>query len=209
MADETQASRNAEGFFFLNAEDAGMALKEKKQIEYLEANLNFGNPEQVLTLYERMLRERVFKTPVGVIYLKHLQDFLLSQESIDSARVPMIPVYAPCADGPQRQERPRRAVAAPRTGEAKQDSARLRLSIFLNVLLAAAVCYGFEQQPAQYPELPYHHPQRVRVLAAGSGGAGADHTGEGTGTEDRGVGGKVAPKPVKQANNRLIFTENT
>lgn len=49
MADETQASRNAEGFFFLNAEDAGMALKEKKQIEYLEANLNFGNPEQVLT----------------------------------------------------------------------------------------------------------------------------------------------------------------
>lgn len=139
MADETQASRNAEGFFFLNAEDAGMALKEKKQIEYLEANLNFGNPEQVLTLYERMLRERVFKTPVGVIYLKHLQDFLLSQESIDSARVPMIPVYAPCANSPQRQERPRRAVAAPRTGEAKQDSARLRLSIFLNVLLAAAV----------------------------------------------------------------------
>lgn len=143
MADETQASRNAEGFFFLNAEDAGMALKEKKQIEYLEANLNFGNPEQVLTLYERMLRERVFKTPVGVIYLKHLQDFLLSQESIDSARVPMIPVYAPCADGPQRQERPRRAVAAPRTGEAKQDSARLRLSIFLNVLLAAAVIAMF------------------------------------------------------------------
>ena len=90
-----------------------------------------------------MLRERVFKTPVGVIYLKHLQDFLLSQESIDSARVPMIPVYAPCADGPQRQERPRRAVAAPRTGEAKQDSARLRLSIFLNVLLAAAVIAMF------------------------------------------------------------------
>ena len=81
MADETQASRNAEGFFFLNAEDAGMALKEKKQIEYLEANLNFGNPEQVLTLYERMLRERVFKTPVGVIYLKHLQDFLLEMNS--------------------------------------------------------------------------------------------------------------------------------
>ncbi len=209
MADETQASRNAEGFFFLNAEDAGMALKEKKQIEYLEANLNFGNPEQVLTLYERMLRERVFKTPVGVIYLKHLQDFLLSQESIDSARVPMIPVYAPCADGPQRQES--RGCAPHRGGKAGFSPAA---ALHIPECIAGGcgdrhVCYGFEQQPAQYPELPYHHPQRVRVLAAGSGGAGADHTGEGTGTEDRGVGGKVAPKPVKQANNRLIFTENT
>ncbi len=34
-------------------------------------------------------------------------------------------------------------MAAPRTGEAKQDSARLRLSIFLNVLLAAAVIAMF------------------------------------------------------------------
>ncbi len=67
MAGETQASRNAEGFFFLNAEDAGMAAKEKKQIEYLETHLDYRQPEQVLTLYERMLRERVFKTPVGVI----------------------------------------------------------------------------------------------------------------------------------------------
>lgn len=141
MAGETQASRNAEGFFFLSAEDAGMALKEKKQIEYLEANLNFHNPEQVLTLYERMLRERVFRTPVGMIYLKRLQDFLLGQEGVDPARVPMIPVYAPCTYSPQRQERPRRAAAGHE--ETKPAPARLRLSILLNVLLAAAVIAMF------------------------------------------------------------------
>lgn len=141
MADEAQASRNAEGFFFLNAEDAGMAAKEKKQIEYLETHLDFGQPEQVLTLYERMLRERVFKTPVGVIYLKHLQEFLLEQPGIDPARVPMIPVYVPCSYVPQRRARP--AHGASRPTEGASEAVGLRVSVILNVLLAAAVIAMF------------------------------------------------------------------
>ncbi len=141
MAGEAQASRNAEGFFFLNAEDAGMAAKEKKQIEYLETHLDFGQPEQVLTLYERMLRERVFKTPVGMIYLKHLQEFLLEQPGIDSARVPMIPVYAPCNYVPQRRERP--AHSGSRPTEGASGAVGLRVSVILNVLLAAAVIAMF------------------------------------------------------------------
>lgn len=140
MAGETQASRNAEGFFFLNAEDAGMAVKEKKQIEYLESHLNYRNPEQVLTLYERMLRERIFKTPVGMIYLKHLQDFLLEQSGVEPARVPMIPVYAPCAAIPARRERSVRGrEARPDTGR----KAKMRMSVILNVLLAIAVIAMF------------------------------------------------------------------
>lgn len=138
MAGEAQTSRNAEGFFFLSAEDAGMAAKEKKQIEYLEAHLDYGHPEQVLILYERMLRERVFKTPVGVIYLKHLQEFLLEQTEINPARVPMIPVYTPCSYVPQRRERP--AHSAPRPVER---AGGMRFSVILNILLAAAVIAMF------------------------------------------------------------------
>ncbi len=141
MADETHASRNAEGFFFLNAEDAGMAAKEKKQVEYLEAHLDYRQPQQVLTLYERLLRERVFRTPVGVIYLKHLQDFLLGQPGLDPAKVPMIPVYTPCTYVPQKRERPVRDAAGPR--EEKPRPAGMRLSVILNVLLLAAVIAMF------------------------------------------------------------------
>lgn len=141
MAGETQASRNAEGFFFLNAEDAGMAAKEKKQIEYLEAHLDYRRPEQVLTLYERMLRERIFKTPVGMIYLKHLQDFLLGQSGLDPARVPMIPINSPCIVVPRRRERSTRGNASER--EAKSRRAWMRFSIILNVLLVVAVVLMF------------------------------------------------------------------
>lgn len=141
MAGETQASRNAEGFFFLNAEDAGMAAKEKKQIAYLEEHLDYRQPEQVLTLYERMLRERVFKTPVGMIYLKRLQEFLLEQPEIDASKVPMIPVYTPCNYVPQKRERPSRSPVRP--PEEKTRTARLRFSVILNVLLLVAVIAMF------------------------------------------------------------------
>lgn len=141
MAGETQASRNAEGFFFLNAEDAGLASKEKKKIEYLETHLDYRYPEQVLTLYERMLRERIFKTPVGMIYLKHLQDFLLDQPGIEPSRVPMIPITSPCIMIPKKRERPARDSAGDR--EAAGSRARMRISIILNVLLVIAVILMF------------------------------------------------------------------
>ncbi|MFG6358574.1 MAG: hypothetical protein K1W26_17410 [Acetatifactor sp.] len=142
MAGETQPSRNAEGFIFLNAEDAGMASKERKQIEYLEKHLDYRHPQQVLTLYERMLRERIFKTPVGMIYLKHLQDFLLDQENIDPAKVPMIPINAPCITIPKKRERPVRSGVG--GGEEERGrKAWLRTSVILNVLLALAVVLMF------------------------------------------------------------------
>ena len=141
MEGETQTSRNAEGFFFLNAEDAGMAVKEKKQIEYLKAHLDYGHPEQVLTLYERMLRERIFKTPVGVIYLKQLQEFLLEQPEIDPTKVSMIPVYTPCTYMPQRRERPVRSNPGPMEGASR--TVGMRISVILNVLLTVAVIAMF------------------------------------------------------------------
>lgn len=142
MAEETQASRNAEGFFFLNAEDAELAVKERKQIKYVETHLDYRYPEQVLALYERMLRERIFKTPVGMIYLKQLQSFLLEESGIDPDRVPMIPVYAPCTGAPVKRERT--------AGRGREVSSTVkpqpvwpRVSVILNVLLVAAVIAMF------------------------------------------------------------------
>lgn len=142
MAEETQASRNAEGFFFLNAEDAESAAKERKQIKYLETHLDYRYPEQVLVLYERMLRERIFKTPVGMIYLKQLQSFLLEESGIEPDRVPMIPVYAPCTGMPAKKERTEgrsREVSS----KVKSQPAWPRVSVILNVLLVVAVIAMF------------------------------------------------------------------
>lgn len=141
MAEEYQAGRNAEGFLFLNAEDAGLAATERKQIAYLEAHLDYQNPEQVLAFYDKALQERIFKTPVGMIYLKQLQSFLLEQTGMDPTKVAMIPVYQPCTGGPEKKENPRIRVKQVREEESR--SLRLRLSVILNVLLVIAVIFMF------------------------------------------------------------------
>lgn len=141
MAEEYQTSRNAEGFLFLNAEDAGLAVTERKQIEYLESHLDYRNPEQVLAFYDKALKERIFKTPVGMIYLKQLQSFLLEQTGMDPARVPMIPVYQPCTGGPGKNENPR--IRVKKVREEERRSLHLRLSVILNMLLVIAVIAMF------------------------------------------------------------------
>ena len=141
MAEKYQTSRNAEGFFFLSAEDAGLAVTERKQIEYLQDHLDYQQPQQVLALYDKALQERIFKTPVGMIYLKQLQDFLLNQAEIDPAKVRMIPVYQPCVGSPRKSEGLRSS--ANKTRKEQQRILRLRLSVILNVLLIIGVIAMF------------------------------------------------------------------
>ena len=74
-----ETNRTVEGFSFYTDADATLAAQEKKKIEYLETRMNYKNPENVLSLYNKAIQERIFKTPVGMIYLKHLQVFLKKQ----------------------------------------------------------------------------------------------------------------------------------
>ena len=72
----------AEGYMFLNAADAVLAEKERKQIEYLEKKLDYQKSEQILMVLQKLIEERTFKTPVGTMYLKRLQDFLKNQNRL-------------------------------------------------------------------------------------------------------------------------------
>ena len=47
-------------------------LGEDMKIEYLEARIDYSRPEVILQIYENAIQERIFKTPVGLFYLKLL-----------------------------------------------------------------------------------------------------------------------------------------
>ncbi len=133
----------AGGFLFLNGEDAALADKERKQIEYLEKHLDYKNAEQVLSVYQKLIEERTFKTPVGVIYLKHLQDFLTNKEYIAKERITAIPVDEPCdrsAPQPRTQLQSVR-VAAQRRKE--QQELAHKISVILNFALIAVIIVMF------------------------------------------------------------------
>lgn len=64
------------GFAFTDREAAKKALKEAESIQYVKEKLDMENPRMVLEMYRKLVREKVFETPVGMMYLKQLQDYL-------------------------------------------------------------------------------------------------------------------------------------
>lgn len=81
----------AEGFSFYTQKDAARAAGEKKQVEYLEERLDYQNPESILKIYQKAVKEQVFKSPVGIFFLKNLQQYLLERPEIDADQVDVIP----------------------------------------------------------------------------------------------------------------------
>lgn len=135
-------SRIAEGFSFYTEKDAALAAQEQKKIEYLEARMDYNNPESVLMLYSRAIRERIFKTPVGIIYLKHLQEFLMEQEEINPEEIVPIPMYVTFDGELREQTNPAKKRVQPSQKKSKKSNA-LPVSIILNIALVGAVIAMF------------------------------------------------------------------
>lgn len=147
MAENNNCS--AGGYIFFTEKDAQLAKAEQQRVEYLEERIDYTRPESILYVYEKMIKERVFKTPVGLEYLKKLQQFLLEQESIPRERVSEIPLYI-TFDGELRQETSpaRRRVQPSRKKSREQEKAErkqllVNVSFILNILLVIALCAMF------------------------------------------------------------------
>lgn len=145
MGEVLLQENEAEGFVFIDEADAELAKKEKKQIDFIESRLDYRNSEQVLAVYTKVIQDKMFKTPVGTIYLKHLQNFLLNKSGIEKGRISKIPVPIPCERREHEISRPvtRREPQRVRGNSNGGRSGSFLLSVLLNVLLIAAVIAMF------------------------------------------------------------------
>ncbi len=94
-----------EGFSFQDEEQAKQAKKEVAGVNYLRGKIDMDHPELVLQIYNKTIREGVFKTPVGFSYLRELQEYLYGVPYIMDEDVLPIPVSAPDMVQAQRTER--------------------------------------------------------------------------------------------------------
>lgn len=134
----------AGGFSFFTDSDARLAEAEQRKIEYLEARIDYTRPESILHVYDKAIDEQLFKTPVGLMYLKKLQDFLLNQPKIDPGRVKTIPLYDTFEDSRKQRRQANEAAAIERVAARKEAAAvRFQISVILNVLLVLAICAMF------------------------------------------------------------------
>lgn len=131
--------RVVEGFAFNTNQDAELADLERKKIAYLEERMDYSNPDSILRIYEKAIHDKIFKTPVGIYYLKGLRQYLLEQDDIPSEAVEPIPLLHTFgkeakADKTREQEN---------ATEHKKNSTALSFSVILNFLLAAAIVAMF------------------------------------------------------------------
>lgn len=126
------------GFQFYTKMDAEAARLEKQKIEYLDARIDYSSPESVKYIYEKALQERLFKTPVGLGYMKELQEFLLSHPQIDAGTVQEIPLYMSYGGELREKDNPTRSRVEDKKRK-KKDQIRFGISLFVNILLVLAI----------------------------------------------------------------------
>ena len=139
MDDKNMQGVESGGFLFINAADATLADKERKQIEYLEKKLDYQKPEQVLAVLKKLIEDRTFKTPVGILYLKKMQDFLMNKVNIDKERIPYIPVDVPCDRTIPERRMELNSIRRSRQKKEEIKKSNHKISIILNVILIIAL----------------------------------------------------------------------
>ena len=138
MADTQNAGRyKAEGYSFFKETDAALAESERRKVEYLEAHLDYDNPESILRIYEKAVEERIFKSPVGLFFLKNMQLYLLNHPEIEPETIPAIPLYVSFDTELREQPNPVRKRVNPEPPP--KNSKGLTISVILNIGLVILV----------------------------------------------------------------------
>jgi len=137
-----------EGYSFYTEKDAVLAESESRKVEYLRERLDFDKPENILTVYNKAVEERVFKSPVGHYFLKNLQDYLLEQEEIENEKILPIPMYVSFDQEFRKEDHParERVKPAPQKEPPKNADKKAQwfpVSVILNIVLVIAVIAMF------------------------------------------------------------------
>lgn len=80
------------GFVFHSEALAEKAKREVEGIKFVKSRTDMENPGMVLKVYNRIVEQRMFETPVGIGYMRELQDYLLAVPSIPKEEIFPIPV---------------------------------------------------------------------------------------------------------------------
>ena len=65
-----------DGLIFRSIDDADIGREEITKIKYLNERMDSTSPEKVLHIYNKILQNRLFKTPIGIGYLIDLRKYL-------------------------------------------------------------------------------------------------------------------------------------
>ncbi len=98
--------RSVEGYLFLTEEDADIAREEITRINFISSKMKEDNPQTVLAVYNRMIQNNTFVTPVGQEYMRTLRDYLYRSSQIPDELINDIPVIVSYTDAIKKNSEP-------------------------------------------------------------------------------------------------------
>ena len=90
--DNAEENFTVAGYTFTTKEAAEDARNEMNAIRYVSSKTDRKDPKQIYILYNTMLDKELFKTPVGLDYLKDLQQYLYNNKDIPNDKIRPIPI---------------------------------------------------------------------------------------------------------------------
>lgn len=128
-----------EGYRFGSLKDAEQAQMEKKEAAYFETKLKGKDAQNMLAVYDKILDEKIFSTPVGWEYLKQLQGELRTL-GIKEEQIRPIPMYVSFIRNNEEGTVRQRIKPA---GKRDKSGDRFKISVIVNILLGILVIAMF------------------------------------------------------------------
>lgn len=138
LADKTDYF--AEGYRFATEDDAKQAQLERKKAAYFESKLVNRNAQNILSVYDTILDEKVFFTPTGWEYLKKLQEKLRNL-GISEEEIRPIPMYVTFVHNNDEETVVKQRVKP--TKKKDKEIGKFKISVFINVILVIMVAAMF------------------------------------------------------------------
>lgn len=89
---ESKDNRTIEGIYFESEKEYESAYKELETIREIERKFAVGDAKVALSIYNKAVSKKSFKTIIGYMFLKRLRDTIVSCGLVDSESLYPIPV---------------------------------------------------------------------------------------------------------------------
>lgn len=126
------------GYRFGSLKDVEAAGEEARKIEYFKEKTKGKSPHAILALYDKLIDEKIFKTPVGWDYLKELQEQMINA-GISEEEIRPISCYVNFSYKTGEELDHIYARQKVRPSRKKKNVNSFQVSVCINVLLAVLV----------------------------------------------------------------------
>ena len=132
-----------DGFEFKTEEEAEAAKKESQAVRYIRDRIAGITPEKAADVYNRLVREEMLSTPIGIAYLRELRGELCATPGVDKNVLLPIKIKDEVVVKEISDRTGGREQVISKKGKEKNYKNRYRNSLIINFILVIAIIAMF------------------------------------------------------------------